>query len=293
MEDFSCQFCEKKFSTKGNLNNHVKKAKYCIEKRCDKEKIGGSEIKNICEFCGKYLATRYSVLRHLLKCKQKVQLEKNNKRENDSILKDQEIEFLKKQLLEKNKEIEYLTHQLSNLALEGIRKPTVINSNTSNRITNILTPLDLNEEKIKSIVENNLDETYFLDSQDGIARFCFDNFIKAEDGKRKLICSDPVRERYRYMDNEGVIREDIKARNFIKKISKPIIESSKKVHGNLKDKYEQIKEDIKRGVEIDLSDFMVEMKEKYAEKCMNDIRDIPYDSTNKKFRKELAIKSNI
>ena len=85
----------------------------------------------------------------------------------------------------------------------------------------------------------------------------------------------------------------MRARNFIDRISKPIIETSKKVHDNLKDKYIQIKEDIKRGFENDLSDFMVEMKQKYAEKCLDDICDIPYESTNKKFRKELAIKSNV
>ena len=281
MEKFSCEFCTKEFSSKSNLNNHVKNAKYCIEKRT--EKIDSESNNNYnCSFCRKSFATRYNILRHISICKEK---------DTILLLKDQEIEFLKKQLLEKTKENEYLTQQLSSLALEGIKKPTI--TNTSTRINNILTPLDLNDEKIKTIVESNLDESYFLDSQKGIARFCFDKLIKTDDGKRKLVCSDPVRERYRYLDQEGNIKEDIGARHFIDKISRPIIETSKKVHDNLKDKYTQIKEDIKRGIENDISDYLIEIKEKYAEKCLIDIRDIPYESTNRKFRKELAFESNV
>ena len=314
MERFCCKFCNKFFVTKSNLNNHIKKAKYCIEKREQPR----TEPNHICTFCNKSFATQYSITRHIKRCKinlklEETEIDKKNKlllakdqeislikqkydteireRETIVLIKIQEIEFLKKQLIDKTQEIESLTQKLSSLVLEGIRKPTVVN--TSNKITNILTPLDLTEEKIKTIVENNLDESYFLDAQKGIARFCFDKLIKTEDGKRTLVCSDPIRERYKYLDKEGTLKQDMRARNFIDRISKPIIETSKKVHDNLKDKYIQIKEDIKRGFENDLSDFMVEMKQKYAEKCLDDICDIPYESTNKKFRKELAIKSNV
>ena len=104
--------------------------------------------------------------------------------------------------------------------------------------------------------------------------------------------SDPVRERYRYLDEDGNIQEDILARQFIEKVSKPLIEVSKKVHEDIRDKYHQIKEDIKRGIEKEISDYLIDIKEKYAEKCLIDIHDIPFESLNRKFRKELAYKSN-
>ena len=292
MENLNCEFCNKKFSTKSNLSNHIKRAKYCIKNRPETVDLK-TDIDYRCTFCNKSFTTKYMVPKHMLTCKI---LSENI--QNTIVEKDKEILLLKqrvkeknKQLLEKTKENEYLTQQLSSLALEGIKKSTV--TNTSNRITNILSPLDLNDDKIKTIVEDSLDESYFLDSQKGIARFCFDKLIKTDDGKRKLVCSDPVRERYRYLDQEGNVKEDIGARHFIDKISRPIIETSKKVHDNLKDKYTQLKEDIKRGIENDISDYLIEIKEKYAEKCLIDIRDIPYESTNRKFRKELAFKSNV
>ena len=293
MEKFSCQFCNKEFSSKSNLNNHIKTAKYCIEKRTEKIESEHSIHNYNCSFCEKSFATRRNILRHLSICKEKVILEENKNIETDKLLaqRDQKILILELQLLEKTREVEYLTQQLSSLALEGIKKSTV--TNTSNRITNILSPLDLNDDKIKTIVEDSLDESYFLDAQKGIARFCFDKLIKTGDGKRKLVCSDPVRERYRYLDQDGNLKEDIGARNFIDKITRPIIETSKKVHINLKDRYTQIKADIEKGIEKEISDYLIDIKEKYADKCLLDIHDLPYDSTNRKFRKELSFKTNV
>ena len=264
MEKLNCQFCQKIFSTKSNLSNHIKRAKYCIKNRPETVDIK-TDTNYRCTFCNKSFVEK----------------------DKEILLLKQRLKEKNKQLIEKSKEVEYLTRQLSSLALEGIKKSTVTNttSNTSTRITNILSPLDLNDEKIKTIVENNLDETYFLDAQKGIARFCFDKLITTENGKRKLICSDPVRERYRYLDQEGNLKEDLGARHFIDKISKPIIETSKKVHINLKDRYSQIKEDIDQGIEKEISDYLIDIKQKYADKCLLDIHDIPYDSTNRKFRK--------
>jgi hypothetical protein len=280
-----CEFCNKEFTNIGNLNVHLKKAKYCLIKR-------GIEIpkqtnESNCQYCCKLFASRQMCKIHERKCQNREW--KSDLEEKDRLLnlKDQEILFLKQKLEEKTKEIDYFKEQIRSIALEGVRKPT----NTATNITNILTPLNLNDEKIHTIIENHLDESYFLDAQKGVAKFCFDNLIKAENGKRRLICSDPVRERYRYIDDDGNVYEDIQARQFIEKVSKPIIEASKRVHDDLKDRYSQLKEDIKKGIEKGISDYLVDIKEKHAEQCLIDIHDIPFESRNKKFRKELAIRT--
>ena len=59
------------------------------------------------------------------------------------------------------------------------------------------------------------------------------------------------------------------------------------------DRYAQIKEDIEQGIEKEISDYLIDIKEKYADKCLLDIHDIPYESTNRKFRKELSFKTNV
>ena len=305
----TCDYCKKKFSSKSNLNNHIKTAKYCINIR-NSAIIQCPEIDDSkCNFCSKKFSTKYLLNSHLLKCQEKLKQDEKNLiseidflRENNILykskieekdklitLKDQEIAFLKQQVERQTVEIENFKQQVATIALEGVKKHSV--SNTSNHIMNILSPLDFNDEKINSIVEDTLDETYFLDSQKGIAKFCYDNLIQTPDGKRRLVCSDPVRERYKYIDGKGNLLEDIQARKFIEKVAKPIIDVSKKVHRDLKNKYNRIKEDIKRGFEKEMSDYLVEIKEKYAEQCLTDIKDIPYETRNKKFRKELAIRS--
>ena len=293
MSNFTCEFCGKNFSNKGSLSTHRKSAKYCLKKR---EKIEPTEIRIDCKYCLKNFTSLQTKKSHEEKCVSRSvsdieSLYKSKIEEKDKLitLKDQEIAFLKQQVERQTVEIENFKQQVATIALEGVKKHSV--SNTSNHIMNILSPLDFNDEKINSIVEDTLDETYFLDSQKGIAKFCYDNLIQTPDGKRRLVCSDPVRERYKYIDGKGNLLEDIQARKFIEKVAKPIIDVSKKVHRDLKNKYNRIKEDIKRGFEKEMSDYLVEIKEKYAEQCLTDIKDIPYETRNKKFRKELAIRS--
>ena len=289
---FICNFCNKNFTNIGNLNVHLKSAKYCLSKRGIDVKIQSLEMS--CQYCLKIFSSKQMCKIHEQKCNNRDLRKELEEKDKTIILKEQEIMFLKRQLEEKTKEIESFKQQIGSIALEGVKKPTTSNTiNASNTITNILSPLDLNDQKIQDIIQNCLDESHFLDAQKGVAKFCFENLIKTEDGKRRMVCSDPVRERYRYLDNEGNIREDIQAREFIEKISKPVIETCKKLHEDLKDKYSQIKKDIKTGIEQGISDYIVDIKEKHAEQCLIDIHDIPFESRNKKFRKELAIRSNV
>ena len=44
-----CEFCKNVFSTKTNLNNHQKRAKYCLKLRG----LNNSETNHKCDSCGK------------------------------------------------------------------------------------------------------------------------------------------------------------------------------------------------------------------------------------------------
>lgn len=298
MEKLICQFCNKNFSTRSNLTTHLKKAKYCIQDRKVSE-ISIDTVLNQC-VCKKVYNTKYKLQDHISKCKE-VLVNKINTQSEEIITLKQNMSICKGKILEKDQEILFLKNQvrelqsnITSIALEGVKKPTTTNTNnTSNSITNILVPLDLDEDKIQDIVENRFNETHFLDAQKGVAKFCFENLIKTEDGKRRMVCSDPVRERYRYIDEKGDIKEDLQAREFIEKISKPIIDASGKLYDEIREKYSQIKENIEKGIEKGISDYIVEIKEKHAEQCFIDIHDLPYESRNKKFRKEFAVKANI
>ena len=206
--EFICEFCNKKFSKKSNLSTHINKAKYCISKRPETKESDYSLLNKLhqCVYCNKSFTSRQFQLSHQKKCTKKII------NDFESKLQDQKNTFENK-LQEKDslistfeKQVVYLQEQLASVAIIGARKSTKITNNTTNNVTQILSPFDLDQKDIKSIIENKLDENSFLNSQRGIAKFCVDNILKTEDGKMRMICTDPARERFKYIDENGVIK---------------------------------------------------------------------------------------
>ena len=67
---YKCQFCEKIFSSKGNLVAHITKAKYCISKRTIETSIKTIEYK--CGFCSKSFSSNHFLVTHQQKCNHKI-----------------------------------------------------------------------------------------------------------------------------------------------------------------------------------------------------------------------------
>ena len=297
--ELKCEFCNKVFSSKSNLNTHKFKAKYCISSR-NTEKL--TPITYKCIYCYKCFTTKQFLCKHETKC-----TNKNSKQEIlllEDKLKQQkqafEIKLLEKDTILQDKEkenrllreqIESLQQKLENIAIQGVKKHSqIINNNTN--ITQILSPFDLDQKDILGIIEKKLDETSFLNSQRGIAKFCVENLLKTQDGKMRMICSDPVRERFKYLDEDGLVKEDIQARQFIEKIYPPIHQVGEKIHENILEKCKTIKEKIAKG-EDSTDKYIVGVKEEAAHNSWMDIRLIKSQNSNGKFRKELAILSNV
>ena len=202
-----------------------------------------------------------------------------------------EIINLKSENQHLREQIESLQDKLTTVALEGVRKPTKITT-TNNNVTQILSPFDLDQKDILCIIEKKLDENSFLNSQRGIAKFCVDNILKTEDGKMRMICTDPARERFKYMDENGIIKEDIQARQFIEKIYPPIHQVGEKIHENILEKCKTQTMKIEKG-EDDTEKYVVKVKEEAAHNSWMDIRFMKSQTSNGTFRKELAILSNV
>ena len=224
-----CKFCEKSFSTKSNLSNHQKTAKYCLDKQ--KKSI----INEYKCFCEKIFTTKLNFERHDKICN--IKKEKNIKYEN--ILYIQKLESENKlyleQLEKKDIHIKQLEDKLADIALAGVNKSTTVNNNISNinnKILNI-SPLHLNDSvKIKNILDTKFDHNYIIDGQKGVAQFLVDHYLKDDDGKLKYVCTDPSRQIFKYKDDLGDIQKDVKA----KKLTKTIID------GGLKEKNHNISE---------------------------------------------------
>ena len=69
MDPLSCNFCQKKFSSKSNLFTHLKTAKYCLDNRNSDQ---NQHIETKCDFCFKKFTTKYVVKSHMTKCKEKL-----------------------------------------------------------------------------------------------------------------------------------------------------------------------------------------------------------------------------
>ena len=302
---FTCEFCDKIFSSKSNLTTHKNKAKYCISKRLGHVSLCSNEshvpINHKCSFCDKCFTSRQVQLYHESRCVNKSIIDKTQKYEEKILLLEDTISEKDKLLYSKDVLIENLQKQVNNLqeqltcvALEGVRKTTKItnNTNTTNNVTQILSPFDLDQKAILSIIEKKLDETSFLNSQRGIAKFCVDNILKTEDGKMRMICTDPSRERFKYIDENGVIKEDIQARQFIEKIYPPIHQVGEKIHDNILEQCKSQHIKIAKG-EDSTDKYMVKVKEDAAYNSWTDIRCMKHHNSNGVFRKELAILSNV
>lgn len=216
--------------------------------------------------------------------------------EKEILLK--EIVELKNYISKLESQNNNLQDKLASIAIEGVRKTTKITNNTNNNtttnnnVTQILSPFDLDQKDILCIIENKLDETSFLNSQRGIAKFCVENILKTEDGKMRMICSDPSRERFKYMDDKGVIKEDIQARQFIEKIYPPIHQVGEKIHESIIEKCKTQNIKIAKG-EDKTDKYLVKVREEAANNSWMEIRFIKSQTSNGTFRKELAILSNV
>jgi hypothetical protein len=123
---FICEYCNNQFITKTNLNNHQKRAKYCLKLQ------GVANNKEFtCEYCRKELTSKWAYEKHIEICrdviKNNVMLEYKN---NLNILISENLS-LKDQLSYKNDVIKHLQDKLAGIAEKAVSRPIhTINNNT-------------------------------------------------------------------------------------------------------------------------------------------------------------------
>ena len=141
-------------------------------------------------------------------------------------LKEKEIIIITQQknsdkaLSDAQHQIETLQKIIENIATKAVDKPTTTTHNTTiNQIRNSFSDKyfveDLLECDIKRKCQSVLTEQVLLEGQRGIARMCTEYFINTKDQKKLLIATDPSRNKFKYMDKHGNVKDDIEARTFI------------------------------------------------------------------------------
>ena len=84
-----------------------------------------------------------------------------------------------------------------------------------------------------------------MDGQRGIARLCTEQIINTKDKKKLLVATDQSRNKFRYMDEKGNMKDDIEARTFIEKVSSLYRRLRPKEWSIQKKEWERIHKDIK------------------------------------------------
>jgi hypothetical protein len=204
----NCEFCNKSFSTRSNLNAHLKSAKYCLKLR--NINIEEKDEYLECKYCeNKYYRKDY-LKKHLDNCKKKILIENEKlKNEKEKILIENEKLKNEKEkiLLFRIDDLKDCNEKISELA----KIPKTINNTTTNntdqsvkkidnRLLMLMSPSDIlnNPDKVKKIFQEKYRTDHLMKGIEGLANFSIQHLLKTEDGKYCYLCTDPSRKTFVY-----------------------------------------------------------------------------------------------
>ena len=250
----NCTFCNKTFSSKSNLVAHIKTAKYCLEMQ------GKTENTFECEFCKKVLSQKATLLDHLSTCKERYKkLLENQEINSKNIIKKLESEITKLKRLEKEslqKKDEHYQEKLKerdNYYQEKLKdkdekiqdkneyiaklearldkfESTVVNMATEPKTTKTTTnnvvvnnnTLNLSTEHVTKVLDEHFTKEVVAGGQKKLAEMVYEKMLKGPDGKSSYVCVDPSRHTFEFINNDGDVERDVKA----KKLTKALINSN-------------------------------------------------------------------
>jgi chromosome segregation ATPase len=253
-KEFKCEFCKSYFVSKTTLSEHQKTAKFCLNKRGEKNE----EIK--CNYCDKVLTTHQRLNTHLNICKVKlkeINEEKNNYTKsiidqnekyvmklkeyetklNESetklnFYKETEIKMKEYEIKLKEKEeyiskLEELLKQANQTIHDIAKQPKTVqtntNSNNDNRIktqNNLSQVFDINDiKKINNVLEKHLTPDVLAKGQKGVAEMLKEHLLKNDKGELIYECTDVSRQKFEFINTYGFVEPDPKANKLIKSLN--------------------------------------------------------------------------
>ena len=221
VNELTCHFCGKQFKTKYLLNIHQTQAKYCLKIQ---ESQNSQEIISLlinCKFCDKKFSVS-SYAKHNLTCKKKIKFF------NEEIAKkDEEIIRLKIEKEKNEKDIYKNFAEHAQATIEEIaRKPTYQKNITKNIQNNLmlsnLTPLDLSQARVDSIIDQKYTKNDFYEGQKGAAHLVHKYIATDSEGKPQIVCTDTERGIFHHKSSIGDHIVDYKNVHLIKRVHSPL-----------------------------------------------------------------------
>jgi hypothetical protein len=229
-KELTCQFCGKQCTTKYILSSHQKQAKYClkIQEAQNSEEIISCLV--TCKFCCKNFSCG-NFSRHDAICKKKNQslIDENNKLKSEKEIammkKEQEISILKMKT-EKEKDEKEIYKNLAERFEEIAKQPTYQKNSTKNIQNNLmissLTPLDLTQARVDSIIDEKYTKNDFYEGQKGAAQIIHKHILTDSNGKSQIVCTDTERGTFHHIDVNGEHVVDYKNSHLINKVHLPL-----------------------------------------------------------------------
>ena len=183
----------------------------------------------------------------------------------------------------------------TSIAKEAINKPT--NSTTHNTVNNIRNVLsskytvdELDHDQLMLVFKKALTEDVLLGGQPAIAKLCSENIIQTDDSKMRMCCTDASRDKFKYMDVNGNVKEDFQARHFTSKIIKPLEAVGQEVYDtactNISEEQNALESE--QMPQYGRMSFLKNKEERLAVSLM-ELRSIDQPNHNSKFVNELAV----
>lgn len=223
-QKFKCAWCDHVFSSKANLLNHEKTAKYCLKTRVDNVE----ENLSTCDICGKIYSQIGTLQKHYKKCSA-IRDEKENKliaAKNEVIIKEleetnktqqkllkkqtkhiQQIEYknlsYRKRIMAQKEEIRTLRSKLDHeqgvlIGYKESKPPTIVNNTIINNKLKMVPTSKIKPFTTELIEANSETYTYdqFIDMKDGLISHLLQTTVfEDEDGRihKNYVCTNRAR----------------------------------------------------------------------------------------------------
>jgi hypothetical protein len=218
---YICKHCNKKLSSYSSLNVHLKRAKYCIDKRSDKK----LEYNYKCVGCKKDYTSKQNLNIHMETCfhfqiksdKEKYSKELINITDK---LKDK-ITFLQEELNKKDIVIQNLYDKLENVAIKAVSRPTTSNKTHINNYIQNMRPVT-DELLLDNVQHLTID--HIKNGPEGYAKYALDYPLKD-----RMICSDFARRKVKFKDTDGKVITDPEMTTLARKFFSSIKEKNKEL----------------------------------------------------------------
>ena len=222
---YKCGYCNTVFKNTSSLNQHQKRAKYCLN-------IQNKNVNNfICEYCGIDFTSKQNLNKHAIICKEKnitiiYELNKHNKHLEDEN-KSLECKIIEKDTYISRLEAENNIYKKDHDTLTDI----AINSKvkTVNNTINNLAIYDI--DKITKQFTNKLEcmtKEDIINGQRGIANIIAP-CLQDENGNKMLTCTDTSRLVFTKVDSNKNKTKDIELKNLASLIQPLAIKKANKI----------------------------------------------------------------